>query len=93
MSSYNIIPKPNEIIISETKDGFALEELDFIEQELKEKQPLYKKTIGSKINDTQHKQIKIYLEYLEKRKRELTKNKSTKESKKDITNKKFAIAY
>ena len=93
MSSYNIIPKPNDIIISETKDGFALEELDFIEQELKEKQPLYKKTIGSKINDTQHKQIKIYLEYLEKRKRELTKNKSTKESKNDFTHKQIAIAY
>ena len=78
MSFFNIIPEPKQITIEEIKDGFPLEEIDFIEQEIKANQPKHEKTIGSKVNLTVNKQLKLYLDYLANRKNDLL-NKGTPE--------------
>jgi len=60
-----------EGIISDTKDGLPLKEIHFIEQEIRKYKPLFEKSIGSKLNQTQHTKLEIYLDYLYSREKQL----------------------
>ncbi len=75
-----------EGMVSDTKDGLPLKEIHFIEQEIRKYKPLFEKSIGSKLNQTPHAKLEIYLNYLNSRKTQLESQTQLEEKPQYIIN-------
>jgi hypothetical protein len=76
---YNIQPKPNEIIVSEMKDGFPLTEQMFVKKMIRK---LSQFTNADYPDDTWQMRIDLFLEYLKKKETTLQEKKNISEKSK-----------